>query len=34
MMVEQHPDLKRSRTTQDFVDLGAGLAKSLAAAAR
>jgi hypothetical protein len=34
MMVESQPDLKRPRTAQDFVDLGAGLAKSLAAAAR
>jgi hypothetical protein len=33
MMVESHPDLKRPRTTQDFVDLGRGLVKSLAAAA-
>ena len=33
MMVERHPDLKRPRTTQDFVEFGAGLAKSLAAAA-
>jgi hypothetical protein len=34
MRVEEHPDLKRPRTTQDFLDFGVGLAKSLAAAAR
>jgi hypothetical protein len=34
MRVEEHPNLKRPRTTQDFVEFGAGLAKSLAAAAQ
>jgi hypothetical protein len=32
LRVESHPGLKRPRTTQDYVDFGAGLAKSLAAA--
>ena len=33
MMVERHPDLKHPRTTGDYLEFGAGLAKSLAAAA-
>jgi hypothetical protein len=33
MMVEGHPNLKRSRTTHDYLEFGAGLAKGLAAAA-
>ncbi len=33
LMVERHPKLGRLRTAQDFIDFGAGLAKSLAAAA-
>lgn len=34
LMVERHPRLGRPRTSQDFVNFGTGLAKSLAAAAK
>jgi hypothetical protein len=34
LMVEGHPNMKRPRSTQEYLEFGAGLVKSLEAAAR